>query len=122
VFFVAQLGTPVILYLQASALVTSAPDSVEDWRVHFYAIRRRFFGLNIAFGSISPLALRLPTGLLAPPVPILAVAVTIVALSAIALRSDSHRVQATVVVLLALLDLVAIATLIMAPQQFGRAA
>jgi hypothetical protein len=51
VFFVAQLGTPVLLYLQASALVTSAPDSVEDWRVHFYAIRRRFFGLNIAFGS-----------------------------------------------------------------------
>ncbi len=66
--------------------------------------------------------MRLPTGLLAPPVPILAVAVTIVALSAIALRSDSHRVQATVVVLLALLDLVAIATLIMAPQQFGRVA
>jgi hypothetical protein len=122
VFFLAQLATPVILYLQASTLVTSSPDSIEDWRIHFYAIRRRFFGLNIAFGAVTPLASRLPTGLLAPSVPFVAIAVAIVVLSGIALRSDSHRIQAMVVLLLALLNFVAIAILIMAPQQFGRAA
>lgn len=87
-----------------------------------YSIRRRFFALNIAFGAITPLASRLPTGLLAPPVPVLAVYVAIVVLSAIALRSDSHRVQATVVLLLALLDLLAVGALIIAPQQFGSGA
>jgi hypothetical protein len=122
VFFLAQLATPVILYLQASALVTSTPDSIHDWRIHFYAIRRRFFTLNIAFGAITPLASRLPTGLAAPPIPVLAVAAIIVVLSIVALRSESHRVQATVVLLLALLDLVATATLILTPQQFGRVA
>ena len=41
--FLVQLGPPLILYLQATTLVTSTPQSVENWRAHFYAVRRRFF-------------------------------------------------------------------------------
>lgn len=37
---------PGLLVLQAYALTTARPDTIEDWRAHFYAIRRPFFLLN----------------------------------------------------------------------------
>lgn len=37
---------PALLYLQATALVTRAPQEVPDWRAHFYEIRRWFFTIN----------------------------------------------------------------------------
>ena len=116
--FLAQLSVPVVLYLQASALVTSSPNTIEDWRLHFYAIRRRFFGLNMVYGILILVVFVLPTGVDRPPIAVLAVCTVVVGLSAIAFRSDSHRVQSAVVLLLALLNVVTIATLIMEPQQF----
>ncbi len=94
--FLAQLGPPLILYLQATALVTSSPQSVESWRAHFYAVRRRFFGLNFFFGFSFILA-----GLVAagpevgwiPPLQAVANAVGIAAISTVGLMSDSHRVH-----------------------------
>ena len=117
VAFLAQLSIPVVLYLQASALVSSLPNSIEDWRAHFYSVRRRFFALNMVFGILNGGVFALPTGG-SPPLPVLAVCLSVVALSAIAFRWDSHRVQSTIVLLLALLNVVVIAGLIMAPPQF----
>ncbi len=110
-FFLTQLATPVVLYLQASALVTSSPDSITDWRAHFYATRRRFFGLNIAFAFAIVLGRSLPAGH-PPPVPVLVVMCGVVLMSALGYRSDSHRVQSGLVLFAGFLNLVAVATLV----------
>jgi hypothetical protein len=36
------------LYLQVITLVTSDPSGVSNWRFHYYAKRKLFFGANIA--------------------------------------------------------------------------
>ncbi len=36
------------LYLQIITLVTSDPGGVSNWRIHYYAKRKIFFGANIA--------------------------------------------------------------------------
>ena len=38
---------PGLLYIQVTALVTTAPRNVSDWRSHFYSVRRWFFSVNI---------------------------------------------------------------------------
>jgi hypothetical protein len=109
--FLAQLATPVVLYLQASVLTTSSPDSITDWRTHFYATRHRFFGLNVAFAFAIVLGRSLPTGGV-PPIPVIVVMSGIVVLSLIGYRSVSHRVQSGVALVAAFSNLVAVATLV----------
>jgi hypothetical protein len=41
------LLVPSLLFLQATALVTTDPSGVASWRDHFYAIRRGFFSVDI---------------------------------------------------------------------------
>ncbi len=92
--FLVQLGPPLILYLQATALVTSSPRSVENWRAHYYAVRRRFFGLNFFFGFAIEFASRVAAGPDAEWItPGLGTAVGVAVLSAIGYVSDSHRVH-----------------------------
>lgn len=38
-----------LLYLQATALVTTHPGEIQDWRSHFYEIRPWFFATNFFF-------------------------------------------------------------------------
>lgn len=47
--FLWVLLAPGILCLQATALVTTHPGSIADWRAHFGDIRRWFFSLEVAF-------------------------------------------------------------------------
>jgi hypothetical protein len=115
--FLAQLMPPLVLYLQATALAPPSPEGIESWRDHFYSVRRRFFGLNIAFACANPLAdfavggsgmsLVTPAG--------------IIAISVVGILSDSHRVQ-TALALFALLGnllLVALFTYNPAASPFG---
>lgn len=118
--FFAQLAPPVVLYLQASALVTSSADAITDWRTHFYGVRKRFFGLNIAFALAVPFSASLAMGRLPAGSPVL-VSAAIIALSILGFRSASHRVQAGVVLIAAILNLVTIVTLMLAPPEFGPA-
>ena len=38
---------PCTIYLQLLSLVTDNPDQITNWREHFYAQRKWFFGLNV---------------------------------------------------------------------------
>ena len=40
------LAPPSLVYLQCDALLSKSPDTVVDWRTHFYANRRFFFFAN----------------------------------------------------------------------------
>ena len=116
-YFVLQLGTPVVLYLQASALVTSNAGEVPNWRDHFYSVRKRFFGLNIAFATATVLTLGLTLG--RAPISVAIVASIIVALSIVGFRSESHRVQLGIACFAFLLNLISVATLGVAPVTFA---
>jgi hypothetical protein len=41
------LLAPSLLFLQSTALVTTAPEGVASWRGHFFAIRRWFFLVDV---------------------------------------------------------------------------
>jgi hypothetical protein len=93
-----------LLYLQSTALVTTRPDEIQDWKSHFYEIRSWFFATNIlfiltlfsstsVFGSFSILH------------PVSIPYLVILIISIVGYYSDSHKVQATIA-LIALLNLV----------------
>ncbi len=46
--FLLTLLVPASIYLQAAALVPESPGTVQSWREHFFAARKRFF---VAFAS-----------------------------------------------------------------------
>jgi len=50
--FLAVLTNPSILYFQSSTLVPAQSGSVASWRDHFYAVRQRFFGAEIAWSLL----------------------------------------------------------------------
>jgi hypothetical protein len=115
--FLAQLLAPLVLYLQATALVTSSPQSIENWRDHFYSVRRRFFGLNIAFACANPLAYS-AAGM---SVQSLVTPAVIALLSIVGILSDSHRVQSALALfaLLGNLFLIVLFTYNPAASPFG---
>jgi hypothetical protein len=47
VSFLWVLLIPALLFLQATALVTSDPSAVASWRNHFFEIRRWFFSVDV---------------------------------------------------------------------------
>ncbi len=47
--FLWMLMSPALLFLQASALVTTHPLAIESWRAHFLSTRRWFFAIEGAF-------------------------------------------------------------------------
>ena len=52
--FLLCLTGPVVLFFQITTLTTREPDEVPDWGEHFMAVRRRFFGAEIAGAFVSP--------------------------------------------------------------------
>ncbi len=96
--FMWALLFPAILYLQCTALVTTAPSDVTSWRDHFYSIRRWFFAINlvlIAHRFVSSLVL-LEEPLLGPSrIPLLIV----FSLSLLGVVSASARLHGAIVVI-----------------------
>ena len=120
--FLAQLATPLLLYLQATALVTPSPQSVESWRAHYYSIRRRFFGLNFFFGFATLLASRVaadPEAGWVPPLSDVTAPVGIAALSTVGLISDSHRVHSAVALIAVLGNIWLVARIYSIPSPLG---
>lgn len=64
-WFLYTLSGPLVLYLQATALVTTSPKDIGSWEDHFFTIRRWFFAGNIAICAI------LLLGRILNPVPLL---------------------------------------------------
>jgi hypothetical protein len=99
--FVGFLGLSAIaatLYLQIVALVTTDPGSITDWRSHYYAKRKLFFGANIALLLQLVLAGQL---LFQPPSPnaVTLVQLGSVVLSGIAMISENPKLHAWIAAL-----------------------
>jgi hypothetical protein len=96
-WFFWSLAGPIVLYLQATALVTTAPNDIESWEEHFFSIRRWFFAGNIA------LCVVLLLGRFATPINVLpSVTIGLIALASIAvigITTDNRRVHGFLVVL-----------------------
>ena len=95
-WFVWSLVGPAVLYLQASALVTSDPSHVTSWQARFFEIRPWFFVGNIVI-CVNLIVTRAFDGnpLIAP------VSIGLVLLAAIAvvgLLTESRRIHAVLVV------------------------
>jgi hypothetical protein len=113
--FLMQLAPPLILYLQATALVTSSPRSVEDWRAHYYAARRRFFGLNFFLGFSFYFANRVAAGWEAgPTAPV--VPVVVAAASIVGFVSDSHRLHSTLALIMVAGNILLVAAIYSIPN------
>jgi hypothetical protein len=99
--FALCFASPAFLYLQVSILLPEQADDVEDWRAHYYKNKTRFFRANIGLALSGPL-LVLSLAVF-DSAPILASAAALeVALSVVALTSDSECVQAVIVAMTAL--------------------
>ncbi len=119
-WFVWILLLPGMLYLQATALVTRNPHQVNDWRRHFYGIRRWFFtvnGLNIVHTFITG------TFLLGIPLahPARVVQVTILACSVLGVISEDPRLHSVIAVVILLCLLLGFGSLLFQPGSMGAA-
>jgi hypothetical protein len=96
-WFLWILAGPIMLYLQATALVTITPNDIESWEEHFFKIRRWFFAGNIVIIAI------LLLGRVATPINVLpSVTIGLMALAFIAvigIATDNRRVHGVLVVL-----------------------
>ena len=115
--FLVQLAPPLILYLQATALVTSSPQSVESWRAHYYAVRRRFFGLNFFLGFAFYFANRVAASSEAYTTPWTGAVVA--AVSIVGFVSDSHRVHSALALFLVAGNILLVASLYSVPNPVG---
>jgi hypothetical protein len=96
VAFLLCLASPAFLFLQVNTLVGRHPETVEDWRKHFYANRARFFGANIGLAFVGPMLL-LVLGSVDETV-VLGIAMLFeISMSILAIRSTAHRVHVGVV-------------------------
>ena len=106
----------VILYLQATLLVTSAPQSVSSWREHYFSIAPSFFALNIAYNLVLPAVFWLGDGSFGGWAALPAIA-TSVGLSAIAMLSKSERTHGVIALLTLVLMLVTVYVFAFTPAQ-----
>jgi len=117
--FVWLLATPGLLYLQASVLLTDNPSQVPSWETHFFAVRRRFFGIMmvVAFhGTLMPWVFGLfAWGAAATAHP---ATLTMLVVSIVGLVASSRAVQLALALAVLTLNLLA---LFFTPE-FGRAA
>ena len=89
--FLAQLVPPILLYLQATTLVTQTPRAVDSWRDHYYSTRRAFFGLNLALASYSAFMLTVT-------LPGMALSALAIGASVVGLVSTAHRVHVGILI------------------------
>ena len=110
----------VILYLQATLLVTSAPQSMPSWREHYFSIAPSFFALNIAYSLAVPTVFWLGDGIFRGWAALPAVA-TFVGLSTIAMLSKSERTHRVIAILSLVLILVTVYAFAFTPAQLASA-
>ena len=96
--FMLVLAWPVVLYLQVTGLVTRQPESITDWRAHFYSQRRWFFGTNIGLTLIGFAIPQLLTGNPLGVVPRLIV----LTLSILGFATDNTKVHGLIVISIAI--------------------
>jgi hypothetical protein len=113
--FLVQLGPPLILYLQATALVTSTPQSVESWSAHYYAVRRRFFSFNFFLGFAFYFAGPEPEWITRNA----ATAVIVSAISITGLASDSRRLHSALAVIAIAGNMLLAASMFAVPNPLG---
>ncbi len=96
-WFMWSLIGPAVLYLQAAALVTTAPSLVTSWRDRFFEIRPWFFAGNLAICvNLLVVQTRTPDSFVAPvPVGIALLA----ALAVVGMATKNPRAHAVIVVL-----------------------
>ena len=93
--FLWLLLVPSLLFLQATALVTTNPSAVDSWRDHFFGIRSWFFSVDVVLilHSVTTASLLRDVPLLHPLRALQAVGLTISILGA---ASASPRLHATI--------------------------
>jgi hypothetical protein len=87
-----------LVYLQVTALVTTRPNEIQDWRSHFYEIRAWFYATNV-FYILSLFLTTTVFGNLPIAHPMNISYLLIIMVSIVGYFSDSHRVQATIVII-----------------------
>lgn len=95
-WFFYTIAGPIVLYLQATALVTTSPKDIESWEDHFFKIRIWFFAGNVAICAI------LILGRILTPVPVLpSVTIGLIVLAAIGITGmavESRRIHIGLVI------------------------
>jgi hypothetical protein len=87
-----------LLYLQATALVTTHPGDIEDWRSHFYEIRPWFFAINFFF-MLTLYSSTTIFGALPFAHPVGIPTAVILTVSIVGYFSASHKVQAAIAII-----------------------
>jgi hypothetical protein len=98
---VGGLSLSAMLYLQVIALVSTSPDSVVDWRSHYYSKHRLFFGVNTLFLILLSAGTQLTSGPFGAN-PITLVQGVMIALSCVAMVTARPRLHESVAVVAAL--------------------
>jgi hypothetical protein len=115
VAFLWVLLVPSLLFLQVTALVTTAPADVTSWRAHFFGIRRWFFLADVALMLHAIISSSVIRGL---PLlhPFRAVQGAGLALSIAGAASASPRLHAALAPLALLLQSLGLGTLFFTPR------
>jgi len=94
--FIWSLLGPIVLYLQAAALVTSAPSLVTSWRERFFEIRPWFFAGNFALCVILVVGRSFSEDVMIAPV---SIGLALLALLAVVgMATDKPRIHAGIIV------------------------
>jgi hypothetical protein len=96
-WFVWTVTGPIILYLQATALVTTSPQDVESWEEHFYEIRPWFFSGNIVICGTLLFGRMMSPDILLPSVTLGLIALA--ALATIGIATNNRRVHGVLAVM-----------------------
>ena len=115
VSFLWVLLVPSLLFLQSTALVTTAPEDVTSWRGHFFGIRRWFFLVDVALILHAVITASVIRGL---PLlhPLRAVQGAGLTLSVVGAASASPRLHAALAPLALLLQSFGLGTLFFTPR------
>ena len=95
--FTLILAWPIVLYLQVTSLVSRQPELVGDWREHFYAQRRWFFGANLLL-NLLPIGFFLLLGVNPIEGPLGAARLIILAYSAAGIVTANEKIHGLIVV------------------------
>ena len=90
-----------LLYLQATALVTTHPGDIQDWRRHFYEIRPWLFATNIFF-ILTLYSSTTIFGALPFAHPVSIPAFVVLTVSIVGYFSASHKVHAAIALIMLL--------------------
>lgn len=115
-WFLWTLAGPIVLYLQATALVTTAPRDIESWEEHFFKIRSWFFSGNIAICGVLLLGRLLTPDPLSPAVTIGLIA--LISIGSIGIISDNRRVHGVLVIAALSIQVLGLGSAMFAPGSY----